>query len=195
MRSQGTSALMMLVSVIAGCATSQSIEPSSQPTTPVSAGLAEGDVIEIKVFREPDLGGVYRLSEEGEVSLPLIGKVSFLGKEATQVAREIKDRLADGYLKQPEVTVFVRENNSRQIHVLGQVNKAGTFKYVAGMSVIQAITNAGGFTSIAATNSVRVTRLRIEKPFIVRVGDIRKGDAPNFELSPGDIVFVPEAIF
>jgi protein involved in polysaccharide export with SLBB domain len=158
--------------------------------------LGEGDVIEVKVFREPDLGGVYQVTREG-LEFPLIGQVAVMGKEAFEVGEEIRKRLADGFLKQPQVTVLIKEHNSRKIHVLGQVSKPGSFIFESGMSVIQAVTNAGGFNPLAATNRVLVTRVieGNEKKFVVPVGDIGRGNAPNFMLEPGDIVFVPEAIF
>lgn len=157
--------------------------------------LGEGDVVEIKVFREPDFAGIYRISEKGSINFPLIGSVVVIGHTASSVAEEIRTRLADGYLTQPQVTVFVRETKSQKVHVLGEVNKPGTFVYEAGMTVIQAVTNAGGFAKLASPNSVRITREGIDRKFVLRVGDIRSGNAPNFKLQPGDIVYVPEAIF
>jgi polysaccharide export outer membrane protein len=157
--------------------------------------LNTGDVIEIKVFREPDLAGVYRVGVDGSIDFPLIGGVSVRDKSSDVIATEIRDRLADGYLKDPQVTVFVREHKSQKIHVLGWVQKPGSFGYEPGMTVIQAITAAGGFARLAATNSVKVTRLDVKEPFKVPTDDIQHGDAPNFLLEPGDIVYVPEALF
>ena len=87
----------------------------------------------------------------------------------------------------------MRERTSQKVHVLGQVEKAGTFGFRSGMSVIEAITYAGGFTKLAATNRVKVTRG--EHEFEVPAGEIAQGKAPNVPLEPGDIVYVPEAIF
>jgi len=176
-----------------GAATPTAEEAQTVPSTVYALG--EGDVVEIKVFREPDFTGVYRISEAGTIDFPLIGKVNVDGRTASKVAEEIRTRLAAGYLKQPQVTVFVRETKSQKIHVLGEVNKPGTFVYEAGMTVIQAVTDAGGFARLASPNSVRITRSGIDRKFVVRVGDIRNGNAPNFKLQPGDIVFVPEAMF
>lgn len=160
--------------------------------------LGAGDVVEVRVFREPDLAGVYRIGGDGNIEFPLIGKVPALGRPPDEVAADMRTRLASGYLVDPQVSVFLREQNSAKIHVLGQVNKAGTFPFESGMTVIQAITNAGGFTKLAATNGVTVTRFAPtgeKQRFQVPVGDIGSGQASNFQLKPGDIVFVPEAIF
>ena len=158
--------------------------------------LGPGDVVEIKVYREPDLAGVYRVSS-GPIDFPLIGQVELLANRPEQVEEDIRSRLAAGYLVEPKVTVFVKERNSQKVHVLGQVNKPGSFNYETGMTVIQAVTNAGGFTKLASRNSVQLTRVSSgqEERFRVPVGDIGEGTARNIELQPGDIIFVPEAIF
>ena len=157
--------------------------------------VGTGDVIEIKVFREPDLAGIYRVGRDGNIDFPLIGKVSTKGKDAETVAADIRARLADGFLKNPQVTVFVREQRSQKVHVTGFVKNPGSFPYEAGMTVIQAITAAGGFTQLASTNGVKVTRAEVEEPYKIPVDSIRRGESPNFLLQPGDIVYVPEAIF
>ena len=159
--------------------------------------LGTGDVIDIKVFREPELAGVYRLNSNGEISFPFIGSVRVDGKTAFELGEEIRTRLASGYLNNPQVTVFVREYHSQKVHILGQVAKAGTQGFQPGMTIIQAVATAGGFTKLASTNRVRVTRVvkGNEKKYLIPVGDIRNGNAPDFSLLPGDIVFVPEAIF
>jgi polysaccharide export outer membrane protein len=93
--------------------------------------------------------------------------------------------------------VLVKEYNSKKIFVFGEVQKPGTFPYQDGMSVVQAVTLAGGFTKTAAQNSTSVTR-RVggnEKKIKVSVQDIALGKAANFTLEPGDIVYVPESLF
>lgn len=181
-----------------------STSPLPKPVDPVTGVktlpkivLGEGDVVDIKVYREPDLAGVYRVSTHGEIQFPLIGNVKIGGRDAFDVGEDIRERLADGFLKNPQVMVFVREYNSQKIHVLGEVAKDGSFGYERGMTIIQALTNAGGLTQLAAPNKIRVTRVvdGVEQKYELPVGEIRAGNAPNFELQPGDIVFVPEAIF
>src|SRR5688500_13491033 len=76
--------------------------------------LNAGDVVEIKVFREPDLAGVYRVGRDGTIDFPLIGKISIRDKHPDLVAEHIRERLADGFLQNPQVTVFVREQKSQK---------------------------------------------------------------------------------
>jgi polysaccharide export outer membrane protein len=121
-----------------------------------------------------------------------------MDKTPRELVGELKNRLADGYLKNPHVTVVVKEQATRKIFVLGEVARPGTLPYENGMTIIQAISTAGGFTKLAAGNRVGVTRMDAnnkEQKFTVPVTDIGNGEAPNFELFPGDIIFVPESLF
>ncbi len=193
---------MGLVAALAFACAAAPVDPLPDveiPPAPLAAAtLGPGDVLEVKVFREQELDGVYRVSAQGTVDFPLIGSLGVLGKRPDELGEELRKRLAAGFLVDPQVTVFVREMNSQKVHVLGQVNKAGTFPYDLGMSVIQAITNAGGFTKLAATNRVTLTRIDVDgqkKTYRVPVGDIGSGQAVNVQLRPGDIIYVPEAIF
>jgi len=163
----------------------------------VAATLGADDVLEITVFSEKNLSGVFRISPDGSIQYPLIGTVVAEGKTPAQISDEIRARLADGYLKEPHVSVFVKEFNSKKIFVFGQVQKPGTFRYEESMNIIQAITLAGGFTKTANGSSVSVTRKETagERRFKVSVEDISKGEIQNFILQPGDIIFVPEALF
>jgi protein involved in polysaccharide export with SLBB domain len=159
--------------------------------------LGSGDLVEVRVHQEQDLSGMFRVSPEGTVDYPLCGKVQLSGMTSSEAADALRDCLAKSYLKSPQVTVLVREYNSKKIFVFGEVQKPGTFPYEEQMSIIQAITIGGGFTKLAAKNSISVTRLvdGQEKKIRVAVEDIGTGKQKNFQLQPGDIVFVPESFF
>ena len=100
------------------------------------------------------------------------------------------------HLREPHVSVYVQEYNSKKIFVLGQVTKAGTFPYSGGMNVVEAITLAGGFRNTANPDYVVVTRRTAEgeKRIPVPVEKISKGLASNLELQAGDIVYVPDKL-
>jgi protein involved in polysaccharide export with SLBB domain len=170
---------------------------AQQPATTGGNTLGAGDLVEIRVYQEADLSGTYRLSQDGVVDFPLCGKVTLAGKTSGQAADVLTRCLAEKYLKHPQVSVLVREYNSKKIYVLGEVNRPGTFAYDENMSIIQAITLAGGFTKQAARNSTSVTRLVAgqEQKIRVPVEEIGVGREKNFQLDPGDIVFVPESFF
>ena len=93
--------------------------------------------------------------------------------------------------------MLIREYNSKKIFVFGEVQKPGTFPYEQNMSIIQAITLAGGFTKLASKNNINVTRLidGQERKIRIPVEDIGIGREKNFLLQPGDIVFIPESFF
>lgn len=196
--------LPLLVSLLlAGCTgpsraqrTAREEAVASVPAIPAQT-LGPNDVFEVRVVGEQELTGAYRVSSEGAITFPFCGRVGVAGLTATQVSGLLTTCLADGYLKNPQVTVFIKEANSKKVFVLGEVQKPGTFAFEDNMSVIQAITLAGGFTKLAARNSVLVTRTVDGKEQRVKlaVDDIGTGKRENFHLQPGDIVFVAESFF
>ena len=113
------------------------------------------------------------------------------------VAALLRERLSRGFIKEPHVSVFVNTYNSKKISVFGQVRKPGTFSYADNMSIVEAITLAGGFTPIASRNRITVTRSfkGQSKKINVPVADIGEGKAANYPVQPGDVVFVPERVF
>ncbi len=159
--------------------------------------LGPGDVFEVKVYDEKDLSGIYRVSSNGSISFPLIGKVQVDGLAGSDAADLIQSRLGEKYLRNPQVSILVKEYNSKKVSVFGQVNKPGTFRFEDRMTVIQAVSMAGGFTKLAAKNDTSITRIveGDEKKFPVPVEAIAEGKAKNFALRPGDIVYVPESIW
>ncbi len=162
----------------------------------LSTAVGPGDLFEVRVYREPDLSGVFQVSPNGTIDYPLLGTLTVDQLDSSQVATRIRDGLAAGFLRDPFVTVTVKEFNSKRVYVLGQVEKAGTFRFEEGMTIIQLVTLAGGFTKLARPNAVTVTRNEggREERFVLPVDDISEGKARNFLLRPGDIVFVPESI-
>ena len=168
-----------------------------RPNTVGASTLGPGDMFEVKVYNEKELSGIYRVSTAGAIHFPLIGKVHVDGMTSSDAAEEIQRRLGEKYLRDPQVSILIREYNSKKVSVFGQVTKPGTFQYEDGLSVIQAVSMAGGFTKLAAKNDTNVTRLvdGDEKKFPIPVEAIAQGKAKNFFLQPGDIVYVPESIW
>ncbi|WP_224368873.1 polysaccharide biosynthesis/export family protein [Hyalangium versicolor] len=203
MRSLPALFLTLLLVEAAACRSAAPAAPLPLPTAEDSqAGsgqastMGPGDMVEVRVFQEPDHSGVWRVSPEGTIDYPLCGKVTLAGRTSSTAADALQECLAR-YLRRPQVSVLIREYNSKKIFVFGEVQKPGTFPYDGEMSIIQAITLAGGFTRTAAQNSTNVTRLvdGQERKIRVPVEDIGVGREKNFLLQPGDIVFVPESFF
>ena len=162
-----------------------------------SVTLGPGDVFEVRVYRQKELSGLHRVGPDGTIRFPLIGSIEVMDRTPEAVSDMIRSRLIeDGFLRDPQVTVFVREFRSKKVFVLGQVQKPGTFAYSDKMNLIEAVTLAGGFTPLAARNRTVITRIREGKELriLVPADEISEGRRPNPPLKPGDIVFVPESI-
>ncbi len=159
--------------------------------------LGPNDLFEVRVYQEPELSGMYQVGPQGDIMFPLCKKVVVSGLTANGAAEKLRGCLSQGFLRNPQVSVLVKEFNSRKVFVFGEVQKPGTFAFEDGMSVVQALTLAGGFTKQAAQNSTSVTRhiKGQEVKMKVNVQDIALGKAANFTLEPGDIVYVPESMF
>ncbi|MCU1279934.1 MAG: polysaccharide export protein [bacterium] len=156
-----------------------------------------GDTFDVRVFGEADLSGSYKVGGQGNIDFPLIGIVRVQGLDPQGVAKLLADKLRQGILRDPQVTVLAKEQTSKKVYIMGQVGRPGTLPYTPSMNVVEAITLAGGFTPLAAKNDTVVTRVENGKKTIVKIpaGDIGEGRARNFFLLPGDIISVPERIF
>lgn len=157
--------------------------------------LAANDLLEVRVYQEADLSGVYRVGPNGSINFPLCGKVAVGGMTASEASDAITACLKKDYLRRPQVSVMVKEFNSKKVFVFGEVSKPGAYAFEEGMTIIHAVSQAGGFSKMAAKNSVNVTRVidgqEVKVP--VKVEDIVVGREKNFALQPGDIIFVPES--
>jgi polysaccharide export outer membrane protein len=192
--------LVLVLFTLGGCGVFKDPKPSEYSSQDVFAEdttLGARDVFEVRVFRHEEMSGTYSVSDEGTINFPEIGIVEVLGKTPAQVEQDVQGRLADGYLVNPSVSVLVKEYKSKTVSVLGQVRKPTVVPYTAGMSIVDAVSQAGGFTPMARKNAVRVTRTVAKDSdeatsFTVPVESIAKGKAKPFFLRPGDTVFVPE---
>ncbi len=157
--------------------------------------LGVADIFEVRVFYgTTESSTTYQVNTDGTVSVRYLGTVAVAGKTPTEVEKLLQERLSDGYLRDPVVSVLVKEINSRKISVSGQVAQAGIFPYKEGMTIVDAITKAGWFTPMAKKNAVRVTRTveGATTSYTIPVESIAKNDAPMFYMRPGDVIFVPE---
>lgn len=148
-----------------------------------SYGLASGDQLQIVVFRHPDLSGQFMLDGEGYLALPLLGEIAASGLTTRQLENEIEIRLkADDLLVSPQVGVQLA--TYRSFYILGEVGAPGSYEYRSGLTVINAVALAGGYT--ARANRSGVTIGRGECRFDTQVGSF---------VDPGDIITVAERFF
>jgi polysaccharide export outer membrane protein len=160
--------------------------------------LGVGDVVEVRIFGEAELSGIHQISDQGTIRLPLVGAIIAAGVSPDELSASIAAAYNDRYLRRAEVSLFVKERNSQKVFVLGQVGKPGPVA-IAGrrITVIEAIAQAGGTSKLADANRVVLTREKDGRQIrvAVDVAAIGKGQAPDIEMQPGDILFVPETFF
>ena len=148
--------------------------------------LGAGDKLEVTVFGHTDLSGTFDVDGAGQISLPLIGQIVVLGMTAGQAEKVIRERLTPDYLKNPRVSLQVL--NYRPFYIIGEVKQPGSYPYVNGLTVIQAVALAGGFTYRAKEKKIVVQRA---SDAARQKRQVRQTDA----VLPGDIIEVPERYF
>jgi polysaccharide export outer membrane protein len=157
--------------------------------------LGPNDKLNLVVFYgSHSITAQYVLDASGTMSVQFIGTVSAGGKTVEEVRSEIHKRLSDGYLNNPIVSLTVVELNSLTLSVSGMVLKTGNIKFTPGMTITEVIAQSGGFAPMARKNMVKVTRETegVKQTYKLPVEKIAEGERPNFQMMPGDAVFVPE---
>jgi protein involved in polysaccharide export with SLBB domain len=161
--------------------------------------IATDDLVQVKVYQEPDLDALLRVPGDGSISVSLIGPVRVAGRSAREAAAAIRELLAKNYIVTPQVTVSVMEYSKRRFTVLGQVQRPGSY-YLPDreeITLLQAIGLAGGYTRIADPGKITVKRKSGVKETLFRLNgkSIASGKQSEFVIQPGDTVTVGESIF
>jgi polysaccharide export outer membrane protein len=179
-----TLATLMLV----GCASQGSDLPllPQAPSVDQSYMLGAGDKLQIMVFGAEDVNGQFTVADSGLVGAPLIGQIKAAGKTVAQLQEEVRRRLAQGYIKDPQVGIEVL--TYRPFYIVGEVQHPGTYPYAAGSTVLSAVATAGGYTYRANEGYAVVERKENGKT-------IKGRAAPNMPILPDDIIRVPERFF
>jgi protein involved in polysaccharide export with SLBB domain len=169
------------------------LAPASEKST-----VGPGDIFVMEIVGERDLPREYQVASDGTVDLPYLPALKVQGLEPQEIARLVRSRMIEkGILSDPSVIVQVKEYNSRRITLLGQVSKPGTFPYTPGMSLIQAISIAGGLTPIADSDRVNLTRNTVKgtQTVVLSLDQMMEGREPDIQLQPGDRIFVHDRLF
>jgi polysaccharide export outer membrane protein len=189
--------LAALGMAFAGCT---SIVQDREYDAPGGFLLGPEDVLEITVWKNPDLSRTTAIRPDGLISMPIIGDVQASGMTADALAHRIADRLKQYVPGSPAVSVSVRDLNSYSVYVLGEVKTPGKFQAKSYVTILQAITMAGGFTDYAKKNKLQIVRNRLngdkklhESRIPVRYDDLLagRGEPGNIVLLSGDTVVVP----
>jgi polysaccharide export outer membrane protein len=192
--------ILALVSVLLTCRTLAEETKRVPAAAPLDYVLQPSDLLNVQVFQEENLKRDVRVSQEYSITLPLIGKVDVKGlslRQAEELIRQLYDR---DYLVNPQVNVVVVEYAKRSVNVIGQVNQPGAvlFPQEQGLTLLDAISRAGGFSRLANRSQVKLTRTNADgktDTYIINADDLIKGTSSNsWPLLVNDIVFVPERI-
>ena len=148
--------------------------------------LGSGDKIRVITFGEQELTGEFLVSGDGKVSLPLIGEVNAMGLTVPEFQKRVEAALKDGYLKDPKVSVEVL--TYRPFYILGEVMKPGEYPYTNGLTVLNAVATAQGFTYRADTHKVYIRRAATKD-------EMSEALTPTSPVEPGDTIRIGERLF
>jgi polysaccharide export outer membrane protein len=160
--------------------------------------IGPGDVFTLEIVGEKELPREFQVASDGTADLPYLDTLEVAGLEPQEIARVVKKLLIDKkVLTDPIVIVQVKEYNSRRVILLGQVAKPGSYPLTAGLTLIQAISLAGGLTAIANDDRVSLTRKTgtTTQTVVVSVDRITEGEAEDVPLQAGDRIYVYERLF
>ncbi len=189
---------VMLLALMAGCGHPRSTVVSLPDPRP-STTLGPGDVFEVSVLGEKDLVKEYRIQPDGSVDFPYLDRLVVKDLEPQQIEELIKTELvAKKILTNPQVTLVVKQYNSKKVSVIGAVQKPGSLPWTEGMKLIDAISLAGGLTQLANGDRVRLTRIvsgNQTATTTVSVDDISEGRTADLLLQAGDTIKVDQRMF
>jgi len=171
-----------VVLALAGCTTTS--VPSSYLVEATGPYLLDsGDAVRVSVYGDAEITNAYRVDDSGAISMPLIGSVQVRGLTTETAARRIASKLADGFIRNPNVAVEVAEY--RPFFIQGAVNQSGGFPYIYGMTVRAAISLAGGYIDTANRNAATIYRRQGTEMVTGAVG-------LDFPILPGDVIVIDE---
>lgn len=213
-----------------GCASAQRQKTAAQPPSQVKSGakvpvqaqaeeaaiasllnsvrtkgtdyrISPADLLKITVYREDDLNREVRVSQQGTISFPLVGALRVGGMSVIEAEKALSERLSE-YLRSPQLTVFVKEYGNKHVYILGEVKKPGSYELPteSQLTVLEAISLAGGFSDVAAKDRTRVIRTAADGKSVnltIQVTDITSHGKKDKDipLEPNDVVYVPQSFF
>ncbi len=188
--------LLLMCSVPVWSQATKTTEPAQvkSATDDPSYVIGPEDVLNVAVWKEPDFSSSVPVRPDGRISLPLLGDVEAAGRTPAQLGQDITVKLKK-YIDDPHVTVVVTAINSRRVFLLGEINHPGAINLSPDMTVLQAISAAGGPTAYANTKKIAILRKEEgkQKKYIFNYKEAVQGNNPdqNIQLKPGDTIVVP----
>jgi polysaccharide export outer membrane protein len=192
------SLLLALLLVLVGCGRAHHGPPKLPAPTP-STTVGPGDLFVVSVVGEKDIPQEFRVQPDGSIDFPYLDRVKVEGLEPQQIEEFLKKELAERkILVEPQVTIVVKQYNSKRISVVGAVAKPGIMPWTDGMKLVDAIMGAGGLSNLADGDHVRIVRLvggGKTVSAVVSIDDITDGKLSDVPLQAGDTIKVDQRMF
>lgn len=188
------------VGALGGCTSPYPPAPTQAATPDYKYLIGPGDNLNIIVWRNPELSASVPVRPDGRITAPLVEDMVAIGKNPTQLAREMENALRK-FIQDPVVTVLVQGfvgPTSEQVRVVGQAQRPAAIPYRQNMTVLDAMIAVGGLSEFASGNrAVLIRTAEGNKPYNIRLRDlVKRGDVTaNVELKPGDVILIPESWF
>lgn len=208
-RLMGKFGLLVLVLLLGACSSQNVITQADMDNMSKGASVTVAqyligvdDQVQVNVWRNPELSVLMPVRPDGKISVPLIGDVKAGGRPPEEVAKEIQDRLSV-FVRNPNVTVILTELRNYEyisrVRVTGAVETPSSFTYRQGMTVLDAVLEAGGVNEFAAPDRAKLYRRHNNQTLVLDIqlgGILNRGElSTNYPLHPGDIITVPERFF
>jgi len=193
-------ALMVMVSLLASCATKYPPAPAAATSPDYRYVIGPLDTVNVIVWRNPELSMAVPVRPDGRISTPLVEDTPALGRNPTELARDLEQALAK-YIRDPVVTVIVTSfvgPSNEQIRIVGEAAKPQAVAFRQNMTLLDVIIQVGGLTDFAdGNNAVLVRGSEQNKQYNVRLGDlVRRGDiSANVDVRTGDVLIIPQGWF
>jgi protein involved in polysaccharide export with SLBB domain len=173
--------------------------PPNLPAPSLSTDVGPGDLFEVSVVGEKDIPKEFRVQPDGTIDFPYLDRITVAGLEPQQIEELIKAGLAGHkILAAPQVTIVVRQYNSKKINIVGAVQKPGSLPWSDGMKLVEAISLAGGLGQLSDGDHVRITRIVGPNKTVtatVSIDDITDGKLGDVPLQAGDTIKVDQRVF
>jgi polysaccharide biosynthesis/export protein len=164
--------------------------PTAAPVDPKTYVIGPEDILAVRVWREPELSSAVQVRPDGKITLPLIGEMDAAGQTPEGLKNKVVEALQE-YIVKPDVIVSIQSVQSRKFYITGEVNRPGTFPLVVPTTILEALTNSGGFREFA--NPKKITILRRGKILKFNYNEVVKGKnmQQNVQIENGDYIVVP----
>jgi polysaccharide export outer membrane protein len=189
---------LVVALAVVGC-TRAAPPPSNLPAPVQNTEVGPGDVFQVTVVGEKELPTEYRVQPDGTVRFPYLDRITVAGLEPQEIEDLLRARLMEKQiLVDPQVTLIVKQYNSKKVSIIGAVMKPGSLSWTEGLKIVDAISQAGWFTPLADPDRVLLTRTVAKGKTVtayISVEEISSGKQPDVPLQAGDTIKVEQRVW